>query len=163
MKKLIVLSAIAGCGKSTYAKNYKRNHISENVEVVSSDEIRKELTGVYTNLNFEKEVWDIYFKRINTLRDANENITIIADSTNILNKFRKQVGITKGFDKKVLVVITKDLPLILKKNRERNPAKFVPEYAVKSMWDRWEEVDEETSKIFDEVIRIDGWFDKEAI
>mgnify|MGYP003335788390 CR=1 FL=1 len=163
MKKIICLSAIAGSGKSTYAKHYKMNHTDENVFIVSSDEIRKELTGVYSNLNYEKEVWDIYFRKINIIRDSNEDVTIIADSTNILNKFRKQLGIIEGFDKKELVVITKDLPLILKRNRERDHAKYVPEYAIKNMWDSWEEVDEETAKLFDEVIRIDGWFDKENI
>lgn len=163
MKKLIALSAIAGAGKSTYAKHYKINHKDENVFIVSSDEIRKELTGVYSNLNYEKEVWDIYFRKINIIRDSNEDVTIIADSTNILNKFRKQLGIIEGFDKKELVVITKDLPLILKRNRERDHAKYVPEYAIKNMWDSWEEVDKETAKLFDEVIRIDGWFDKENI
>lgn len=163
MKKLIALSAIAGAGKSTFAKHYKINHKDENVVIVSSDEIRKELTGVYNNLNFEKEVWEIYFKRINILRDANTEITIIADSTNIYNKFRQDLGIISGFDKKVLVIITKDLPLILKRNRERNRAKYVPEYAIKKMWDSWEELDEKTAKMFDEVIHIDGWFDKEKI
>lgn len=163
MKKLIALSAIPAAGKSCYAKHYKMNHKDENVFIVSSDEIRKELTGVYSNLNYEKEVWEIYFKRIHTLRDSNEDLTIIADSTNILNKFRKCLGDIEGFDKKVLVVITKDLPLILKRNRERDRAKYVPEYAIKNMWDSWEEVDEETASLFDEIVRIDGWFDKEAI
>ena len=163
MKHLIVLSAIAGAGKSTFAKHYKINHVNENVFVVSSDEIRKELTGVYSNLNYEKEVWDIYFKRINILRDANEDCTIIADSTNILNKFRKIPGKLPGFDKKTLVVITKDLPLILERNKLRDHAKYVPEFAIKKMWNEWEKVDEETAALFDEVIYMDGWFDKAKI
>ena len=158
-----MLSAIAGAGKSSYAKHYKINHADENVFIVSSDEIRKELTGVYTNLNFEKETWEIYFKRINTLRDANENCVIIADSTNILNKFRKQCGIIDGFDEKELVIITKDLDLCLKKNRERGVAKFVPEFAIKKMYEQWEDVDEETAKLFTRIKHVDGWFDKEKV
>ena len=163
MKHLIALCAIAGAGKSTYAKHYKINHKDENVFIVSSDEIRKELTGVYSNLNYEKEVWEIYFKRINILRDSNEDCTIIADSTNILNKHRKILGEIEGFDKKTLVVITKDLPVILERNRQRDHAKYVPEYAIKNMWKNWEKVDEETAMLFDEVIYLDGWFDKEKI
>lgn len=163
MKKLIALSAIAGAGKSTFAKHYKINHKDENVFIVSSDEIRKELTGVYSNLNYEKEVWDIYFRKIDILRDSNENVTIIADSTNILNKYRKTLGEIQGFDLKQLVIITKDLPLILKRNRERDRAKYVPEFAIKKMWETWEEVDDKTANLFDEVIRIDGWFDKENV
>lgn len=163
MKKLIALSAIAGAGKSTYAKHYKINHKDENVFIVSSDEIRKELTGVYSNLDYEKEVWEIYFRKINIIRDSNDDVTIIADSTNILNKFRKILGKIEGFDNKQLVIITKDLPLILKRNRERDRAKYVPEFAIKRMWETWEEVDDETASLFNEVVRIDGWFDKDKI
>ena len=163
MKHLIALSAVAGAGKSCYAKHYKINHKDENVFIVSSDEIRKELTGVYSNLNYEKEVWDIYFKRINILRDSNSDCTIIADSTNILNKYRKILGELPGFDKKTLVLITKELPVILERNRLRDHAKYVPENAIKTMYQMWEEVDEENKRLFDEIIRLDGWFDKEKI
>ena len=163
MKHLIALSAVAGAGKSCYAKHYKINHKDENVFIVSSDEIRKGLTGVYSNLNYEKEVWDIYFKRINILRDSNSDCTIIADSTNILNKYRKILGELPGFDKKTLVLITKELPVILERNRLRDHAKYVPENAIKTMYQMWEEVDEENRQLFDEIIRLDGWFDKEKI
>ena len=163
MKVLLVLCAIPGAGKSTWAKHYKINHKDENVFIVSSDEIRKELTGVYSNLEHEKDVWEIYFKRINILRDSNPNCTIIADSTNIINKHRQILGNLPGFDKKVLVVISKELPVILERNRQRDRAKYVPEAAIKEMWDEWEKVDEETAKLFDEVKYVDGWFDKAAI
>ena len=163
MKHLIALSAIAASGKSTWAKHYKINHKDENVFIVSSDEIRKELTGVYQNLNYEKEVWEIYFKRIDILRDSNKDCTIICDSTNIINEHRKILGNLPGFDKKTLVVISKELPVILERNRKRDSAKYVPEFAIKEMWEKWEKVDEETAKLFDEVIYVNGWFDKEAI
>ena len=73
------------------------------------------------------------------------------------------LGILPGFDKKTLVVITKELPLILERNRQRDRAKYVPENAIKDMWKNWENVDDETAKLFDEIIYIDGWFDKEKI
>ena len=130
MKVLLALCAIPGAGKSTWAKHYKINHKDENVFIVSSDEIRKELTGVYSNLEHEKDVWEIYFKRINILRDSNPNCTIIADSTNIINAHRKILGNLPGFDKKVLVVISKELPVILERNRQRDRAKYVPEEEV---------------------------------
>ena len=163
MKHLIALCAIPASGKSTFAKHYKINHKDENVFIVSSDEIRKELTGVYQNLEHEKDVWDIYFKRINILRDSNHDCVIIADSTNITNKHRQILGKLPGFDKKTLVVISKELPVILERNRQRDHAKYVPEAAIKEMWETWEKVDEETAKLFDEVKYVDGWFDKAAI
>ena len=163
MKHLIALAAIAASGKSTWAKHYKINHKDENVFIVSSDEIRKELTGVYANLDHEKDVWEIYFKRINILRDSNKDCTIIADSTNILNSHRQILGNLPGFDKKTLVIISKELPVILERNRQRDHAKYVPEFAIKDMWKQWEKVDEKTASLFDEVIYVEGWFDKTAI
>ena len=160
---LYVMCGLPGSGKSTWAKHYKINHKDENVFIVSSDEIRKELTGVYQNLNYEKEVWEIYFKRLDILRDSNKDCTIIADSTNIINAHRQILGRLPGFDKKTLVVITKDLPVILERNRKRDSAKYVPENAIKEMWKNWEKVDEETAKLFDEVVYVDGWFDKDSI
>ena len=90
MKVLLALCAIPGAGKSTWAKHYKINHKDENVFIVSSDEIRKELTGVYSNLEHEKDVWEIYFKRINILRDSNPDCTIIALG---INQFQMHGGI----------------------------------------------------------------------
>ena len=163
MKRIICLSAIAGSGKSTYAKHYKMNHTDENVFIVSSDEIRLELTGKYDNLEHEEEVWDLYYKRINKYRDENQDCTVIADCTNIYNKWRTQIAQVPGFDKRVLVILTKPLEMVLKNNRDRDPAKFVPEYAILSMYERWEMPDEETKKKYDKIIHLDGWFDKFAI
>lgn len=163
MKKIICLSAIAGSGKSTYAKHYKMNHTDENVFIVSSDEIRLELTGKYDNLEHEEEVWDLYYKRINKYRDENENCTVIADCTNIYNKWRSLIAEIPDFDQRILVILTKPLEMVLKNNRERDPKKFVPESAILSMYERWEMPDEETKKKYDNIIHLDGWFDKFAI
>ena len=65
MRRLIVLSAIAGSGKSRWAHLYQENN--ENVFIVSSDEIRKELSGVYNDPSYEEEVWKIYHDRINEI------------------------------------------------------------------------------------------------
>ena len=43
MKTLIMLSAIPAAGKSTWAKKYRDEH--PEVYIISSDEIRMELTG----------------------------------------------------------------------------------------------------------------------
>ena len=39
MKTFILLAAVAGCGKSTWANNFKKDH--PNTFIVSSDELRK--------------------------------------------------------------------------------------------------------------------------
>lgn len=162
MRTLIVLSALPGCGKSTWSEQYRLTH--KHVKIVSSDGIRKELTGQYQDLTHEKEVWDLYYKRINEYLTENENITVIADSTNITNNFRLIcLQMCPHFDHSVLVVIKKDLPQIYKQNHVRSEAKFVPEKAIESMWNRWEDVNDEVKKTFDEYIEINKWFESPKV
>lgn len=162
MKHFILLSAVAGSGKSTWAEQYRLTH--KNVFVVSSDGLRKELGGAYQNFEHEAEVWQRFYSDIEKYRDENEDVTVIADSTNILNKFRVLYGKNlTGFDKKTLVVIKKSLEDILKANQLRNKNRVVPDYAIENMVKIWEEPDEECLACYDEVIVIDGWFDSPKV
>lgn len=158
MKKLIVLSALPGSGKSTWAEQFRLTH--KHVKIVSSDGIRKEITGQYQDLEHEEEVWQIYDSRIHEYLDNYDDVTVIADSTNITNNLRLNV-LQKGYhyDKVILVVLKKKLPVILKANHERNEAKFVPEFAIKAMWENWEDINDEVREKYDEVIEINKWFE----
>jgi len=162
MRTLIVLSALPGSGKSTWSEQYRLTH--KHVKIVSSDGIRKELTGQYQDLTHEKEVWKIYFDRINEIFDKYDDVTVIADSTNITNNFRL-IPLEKcpNYDRCVLVVLKKKLDKILEQNHVRNEAKYVPEEAIKSMWKRWEDPTEEVKSVFDEVIEINGWFESPKV
>lgn len=153
MKTFILLSAIAGAGKSTWAENYKKTH--KNVEIVSSDAIRFELTNQYQDFSKEEEVWIRFSRYISEARDKYDDVTVIADSTNILNKWRiKYATETEGFDKKILILINKPLDVLLKQNKQRDPIKFVPEYAIEHMWEIYEEPTEEVKAMYDEVIEL---------
>lgn len=162
MKTFILLSAVAGSGKSTWAEQYRLTH--KNVFIVSSDGLRKELGGAYQNFEHEAEVWKRFYSDIEKYRDAHDDVTVIADSTNILNKFRILYGKNlTGFDKKILVVIKKTKEEILRTNRLRNENRIVPDYAIENMVNIWEEPDEECLSCYDEVIRIDGWFESPKV
>lgn len=162
MKTFILLSAVAGSGKSTWAEQYRLTH--KNVHIVSSDDLRKELAGAYKNLTHDKEVWERFSKDIDKYRDSSENVTVIADSTNILNKFRIFYGKTvKGFDKKILVVIKKNKEKLLETNKLRNESKILPDTVIESMCEAWEEPDEECLSYFDEYIVVDKWFDSSKV
>jgi predicted ABC-type ATPase len=47
MKKLILVAGPAGIGKSRYCRTYAQTHPQENVQILSSDEIRKAMTHSY--------------------------------------------------------------------------------------------------------------------
>lgn len=162
MKTFILLSAIAGSGKSTWAEQYRLTH--KNVYIVSSDQLRKEIAGAYKNLEHDQEVWKRFSEDIEKYRDLKDDVTVIADSTNILNKFRIFYGKSvTGFDKKILVVIKKKLDTALKTNHLRNKNRVLPDEVVEKMFDAWEEPNEEALSYFDECIVIDKWFDSSKV
>jgi len=162
VKTFILLSAVAGSGKSTWAEQYRLTH--KNVFVVSSDTLRKEITGEFSNLSHDKEMWERFSKDIEKYRDASEDVTVIADSTNILNKFRIFYGKTvTGFDKKILVVIKKNIETTLETNKLRSEDRIIPDKVIESMFDSWEEPDEETLSYFDEYIVINKWFSSSKV
>ena len=162
MRTLIVLSALPGSGKSTWSEQYRLTH--KHVKIVSSDAIRKELTGQYQDLTQEKKVWEIYYQRINQIFDDFDEVTVIADSTNITDKYRLNLlEMCPNYDRCVLVILKKKLDKILYQNHVRNEAKFVPEDAIKSMWKRWEDPSKEVRELFDEVIEIEGWFESPKV
>ena len=162
MKTFILLSAVPGAGKSTWAEQYRLSH--KHVKVVSSDEVRKEITGEYQNFEHEDEVWNKYFSLINDYAKENEEITVIADSTNLRNKYRKiYLERVKGFDRKVLIVFKKDLETLLRQNKQRAAHQIVPENILKEMFNGWEEPSDEIIDFFDEYIVIHKWFDSSKV
>ena len=63
MKTLLMLSAIPASGKSTWAKEYQKDH--PQTYIISSDEIRLELcNGVYSDQSKQALVWETFEKRI---------------------------------------------------------------------------------------------------
>jgi len=157
MKTFILMSAVAGSGKSTWAEQYRLTH--KNVFIVSSDALRKELGGKCQNFEHEKEVWERFSSDILKYRDYADDVTVIGDSTNILNKFRLYYGQNMvGFDKKILVVIKKKCDQVLETNQLRNESRVVPDDAIKHMFEIWEEPDEEVLSYYDECIVVDKWF-----
>ena len=80
MGKLIVLVGLPGSGKSTYAKRYKEENNTEEVEILSSDALRREMFG-YLCQDRNQELFSEMFKR--TVAFLKENKTVIYDATNI--------------------------------------------------------------------------------
>lgn len=151
MKSFILLSAVAGCGKSTWSTMYAGRH--RNVKIVSSDEIRKEVTGGYQIFTGEEEVWKRFFDYINKYaeEDTTNDLTVIADATNLKNAYRlRALEKVKGYDRKVLIVLKKPLDVILRQNKMREKDKIVPEEVVRNMYNSFEEPSEEVLNGFDE-------------
>lgn len=90
--KLIVMCGLPGSGKSSWVKNYIDGRdlleSKQKLIVLSRDDVREELFGSKDDIEHEKEVSELFEKR---LKDALlERASIIIDNTNIKFKTRER-------------------------------------------------------------------------
>lgn len=153
MKTLIVLSAMPGSGKSTWAKQYQAEH--SHTLVVSSDAIRYELTGQSQDFSRQKEVWELFSLRIHEYAQKYDDVTVILDALNDLNCLReKYVKENPEFDKYVLVLLPRTVEQIRYYNKERNFSQVVPDEQLEMLIQKWEEPTEDIKALFDKVIEV---------
>ena len=157
MKQLIVMSAVPGAGKSTWAKRYKKEH--PNTIIISSDEIRYELTGSYQDFSKQKEVWQLFEDRLIAYGNSNKDITVILDAVIDLNVLReKYARLGSNYDKKTLVVIYKPFEIVQNTNKERAEDKWVPDDVLNMLYHKFEMPTKEVIDLYDEYIYIDKYF-----
>lgn len=157
MKKLIILSAVPGSGKSTWAKRYQETH--PNTYIISSDQIRFELTGVYQDFSRQKEVWEIFENRIKEYAKLDGDVTVILDALIDLDILRKKyVETTPEYDEHELVLIYRSFEDIKKFNRQRPKEKWVPDEALIALFEKFELPKKEIIDLFDKYTYIDTLF-----
>ena len=153
MKTLIVLSAMPGSGKSTWANKYKEEH--PHTLIVSSDQIRYELTGQLQDFSKQKEVWELFSIRIHEYAKAYDDVTVILDALNDLNPLReKYVKENPEFDKYVLVLFPRTIEQINYYNKQRNDEQVVPDDQLEILINKWEEPSKDVIKLFDEIHEV---------
>lgn len=158
MRKLIVLSAPPGCGKSTWAKRYIKNN--PNTVIISSDEIRYELTGSYQDFSKQKEVWELFEKRIVDYAHREDNADVIIDALVDLNLLREKYAfLGKEYARRILVVINKPFEEMIKNNKLRPQEKWVPDDVMQMLYQKFEKPTKEVIDLYDEYIYIGGFFD----
>ena len=156
MKKFIILSAIPGSGKSTWARKYAEEH--PNTKIVSSDGLREEFGGRVNNFDHEKEVWETFMNRIHEY-GREEEVTVIADATMITNAYRKYYyDNTPEFDTHILVFFDLPYEVCQFQNKLRQHSAVVPEYAMKRMHEQFEQPSEEVKSLYDEIITVTSKF-----
>lgn len=123
---LHVMCGLSGSGKSSVAKDLaKRN----NAIIVSSNEIREEITGTVEDQSKNNEVFQIFHKRIK--QNLISGRDVIADATNLTMRDRRALlNPLQGMDiVKICVVTTKKYEDCLEDNKNRcHP---VPEEVIK--------------------------------
>ena len=149
-----MLSAVPAAGKTTWAKNYQKEH--PNTFIINSDEVRMELTGgVYQDRSKQKEVWELFERRIHEYANKGDDVTVILDALNDVNSVRyKYLSTTPEYDRKVLVLFPTTLDKSLKFNGERTWPNKVPDQILVDLVNKFEEPSKEVLDLVDEVITI---------
>ncbi len=145
-----MLSAYPACGKTTWAQEYIKNH--PNTYIVNSDDIRMEVThGDYQDHTKQKEVWELFDKRIHEY-GAKEDATVILDALNDTNEVRiKYLSTTPEFDKKILVLFPSTLEKSRFYNNQRPVEVRVPDFILEGLVKKFEEPNDEVLKLIDKV------------
>lgn len=161
MKTFILLSAIPGSGKSTWAKKYQELH--PNTHIVSSDEIRVALWGKPNDFRDEKRVWDTFLETINNYAATEESVTVIADATNLQNKFREMYfKSTPLFDRHILVLFKIPFEVCQMQNKMRSKDRVVPDHAMERLKEEYEDPTKEIINLYDEYIEIHDFMSNKA-
>jgi len=149
MNYLVVLSGVPGSGKS-YFSNALRENKEKHVYVISSDQIRKEITGDQRDMSQDKLVWKIFYSLVKTYSD-DQNGIVILDATNAKKEYRLEniKPFRDLYDEIDLVCFQIDRETVLKQNREREFA--LPEEVMVQLIDEFEKPDEEEKAFFDHV------------
>ena len=149
MNYLVVLSGVPGSGKS-YFSNALRENKERHVYVISSDQIRKDITGDQRDMSQDELVWKIFYSLVKTYSDDKNGIVIL-DATNAKKEYR--IGNIKPFkdlyDEIDLVCFQIDKELVLKQNKEREFP--IPEDALLKLIDAFEVPDDEEKAFFDHI------------
>ena len=153
MKTLIVLSAMPGSGKSTWAKKYQKEH--PHTLIISSDQIRYEVTGQFQDFSKQKEVWELFSLRIHEYAKKYDDVTVILDALNDLNSLRiKYVKENPEFDRYELVLFPRTSEQIRFYNKKRHNDSVVPDDQLEMLIKKWEEPSEEVINLFNKIHEI---------
>lgn len=126
MAKLIVMSGVPGSGKSTFARD---NNWNGPIVILSTDNIRKTLTGDAGCLDKDEIVWKYIYA---VLAKPHVDATYVVDATNLVSKRRKSYLQYKNNFKTIeLIYLYVDIETALARNASRD--RHVPEKVIQDM------------------------------
>ena len=126
----IMLVGPPGAGKTSYAERLKKKYM--NFEIISPDEIRKEMTGDEHDQSHNVEVFGKVYSRISTY--LAEGYNVIYDATNCQSNYRTRILDYCSKDAKIIFCINFTTSIAMCIDRNRSRSKPVPEEIIENMW-----------------------------
>ncbi len=156
MKKLVLVCGPAGIGKSTWSKRYAEARPEEKTAVIAADEVRKDMYGGYDKFPPDGKMMHVYqemVNRVHQLAKENEDITVILDTTMLIDERRLYfVDTLKEFDFYSLILLKlHDYKTCLVRNKQRRQDKWVPENVIMDMASHYYDPSAKCAERFDEV------------
>lgn len=150
MSKMYVMIGCAGAGKSTFIKQHAQFYEM----VISRDKIREQIAKEgEPYFSREKEVYQEFIAQINAAIKNNKDFYVDQTSLNPASRNKLFNHLKKRPDQIVAIYIKKPLEVILKQNALRIGRAFVPEDAVKQMYESL--VPPQKEEGFDEIWTIE--------
>lgn len=157
-KKVILGIGIPGSGKSTYLKRIVKEN---DFAYICPDDIREELTGNTSDQSKNKEVWELAYKRLETLLSTDTN-TIVFDATQANKEQRiRCIENCKKYGAEVVEGLFFDTPLRISKQRNSSRDRKVPEHVLEKMNSFLEKDPPKIDDGFDSLIILDENLNKQ--
>lgn len=152
MNKLIVLSGVPGSGKSYFSNTVKKIKNSH-VYVISSDALRKEITGSQSCFTHDRLMWDIFYS-LARIYSLDKDGIVILDATNYTTELRvDRIRQYKDmFDQIIMVMWNIDRQVVSNQNLQREHP--IPPEVLDIFLSKFELPTEKDYEFFDKVIVI---------
>ena len=152
MNKLVVLAGVPGSGKSYFSSTIKKVKNSH-VYVVSSDALRKEISGTQSNLDHEELMWQMFISLAKTYALDKEGVVIL-DATHVNSDLRvdRNKELKSLFNELILIVWELDKAVVSNQNLQREYP-IAPE-VLENFFSIFELPNEKDKEFFDKIIYI---------
>ena len=154
MNKLIVLSGVPGSGKSYFSNTIKKIKGSH-VYIVSSDQLRKEITGSQSILSEDELMWKIFFSLAKSYSLDKDGVVIL-DATHVSTSLRvdRNKPLKELFDEVDLVMWNIDKNVVANQNLQREYP--IPPEVLEKFYSIFEPPTEKDKEFFDKILVIDS-------
>lgn len=152
MNKLIILSGVPGSGKSYFSNTIKKIKNSH-VYIVSSDQLRKEITGSQSNLTAEELMWKIFYSLAETYSLDKDGVVIL-DATHVSTELRveKNRRFRDLYDEIILVMWNVDKQVVSNQNLQREYP--IPPEALEKFFRIFELPTDKDREFFDKILMV---------